>query len=75
MGVKFFSENSIKAVNVRFKVMINYKLIKYTIILWVLFRIYICQENSDFPEVLKNKFAHGIDLNFYDKQKNFKAKI
>ena len=36
---------------------------------------HICPENSDFLEVIKNKFAHGTDLNFYDKQKNVKAKI
>ena len=34
-----------------------------------------CPGNSDFPEVIKNKFAHGTDLNFHDKQKNIKAKI
>ena len=43
--------------------------------LWFLFRIQICPENSDFPEVRKNKFAHGTDLNFYDKQKNVKTRI
>ena len=31
--------------------------------------------NSDFPEGIKKKFAHGTDLNFYDKQKNDKAKV
>ena len=36
---------------------------------------HICPGNSDFPEVIKNKFAHGTDLNFHDKQKNVKAKI
>ena len=36
---------------------------------------HICPGNSDFPEVIKNKFTHGTDLNFYDKQKNIKAKI
>ena len=36
---------------------------------------HICPGNSDFPKVIKNKFAHGTDLNFYDKQKNVKAKI
>ena len=35
----------------------------------------ICPGNSDFSEVVKKKFAHGTDLNFYDKQKNVKAKI
>ena len=34
-----------------------------------------CPGNSDFPEVIKNKFAHGTGLNFYDKQKTIKAKI
>ena len=34
-----------------------------------------CPGNSDFPEVIKSKFSHGTDLNFYDKQKNIKAKI
>ena len=29
---------------------------------------HIFRRNSDFPEVMKNKFAHGTDLNFYDKQ-------
>ena len=36
---------------------------------------YICPGNSDFPEVIKNNFAHGTDLNFYNEQKNAKAKI
>ena len=36
---------------------------------------HICPRNSDFPEVIKNKFARGTDLNFYGKQKNVKAKI
>ena len=31
--------------------------------------LHTCPGNSDFPEVIKNKFAHGTDLNFHDKQK------
>ena len=34
-----------------------------------------CPGNNDFPEVIKNKLLHGMDLNFYDKRKNVKAKI
>ena len=37
--------------------------------------LHICPGNNDFPEVIKSKFGHGTDLNFYDKQKNIKAKI
>ena len=29
-----------------------------------------CPGNNDFPEVIKNKLLHGMDLNFYDKRKN-----
>ena len=36
---------------------------------------HICPRNSDFPELIKNKFARGTDLNFYDKQKHIKAKF
>ena len=36
---------------------------------------HICPESSDFTEVIKDKFVHETDLNFYDKQKNVKAKI
>ena len=35
---------------------------------------YMCPGNSDFQEVIKNKFAHGTDLNFYDKQKKCQSK-
>ena len=35
----------------------------------------MCLGNSDFSEVIKNKFADGNDLKFYDKQKNVKAEI
>ena len=35
---------------------------------------HICPGNSDFPEAIKNKFAHGTDLNFYDKQKKCQSK-
>ena len=34
-----------------------------------------CPENNDFMEVIKNKLLHNMDLNFYDKRKNGKAKI
>ena len=34
-----------------------------------------CPGNNDFPEVIKNKLLHDMDLNFYDKRKNVKAKI
>ena len=36
---------------------------------------HMCLGNSDFSEVIKNKFADGNDLKFYDKQKNVKAEI
>ena len=35
---------------------------------------HICPGNSDFPEAIKNKLAHGTDLNFYDKQKKCQSK-
>ena len=28
-----------------------------------------CPGKNDFPEVIKNKLLHGMDLNFYDKRK------
>ena len=31
--------------------------------------------NNDFPEVIKNKPFHGMDLNSYDKRENVRAKI
>ena len=34
-----------------------------------------CPGNNDFPELIKNKLVHDMDLNFYDKRKNVKAKI
>ena len=34
-----------------------------------------CPGNNDFPEVIKNKLLHDMDLNFYGKRKNVKAKI
>ena len=34
-----------------------------------------CPGNNDFPELIKNKLVHGMDLNFYDKRKNVRAKI
>ena len=70
-----FSENNIKAVTIRFKVTIIYKSTKCTNFFDFYLEFQICPENSDFPEVRKNKFAHGTDLNFYDKQKNVKTKI
>ena len=67
MGNIRYSENSIKTVNICFKVTIIYKSVKCTIILWFLVRIsYIPREQW---------FAHGTDLNFYCRQKNVNAKI
>ena len=38
-------------------------------------QFHIYSGNIDFPEIMKNKFAHGTDLKFFDKQKNVKAKF
>ena len=38
-------------------------------------RVKFCPENNDFPELIKNKLLDVMELNFYDKRKNVKAKI
>ena len=40
-----------------------------------LFKLKSCPGNNDFLKLIKNKLLHGMDLNFYDKRKNVKAKI
>ena len=64
-----FSGNNIKAVNIRSRLpsYINRSNVQSFFDFYLEF--HIC------PEVIKNKFAHGTDLKFYDKQKNVKTKI